>query len=194
MSILPLLSIETSFFTPHLPDRKRKIHEHPVDLGEVHLFPDITKWGAGLYCCAASSGRPSKRGPASREQIHSLATKRKRWGFTSNPDKCSQDTPRKHPSIVLQAHVLYCLLMKQGWVSLKPVLAHTMGFNLISYTQKVITSTFCFVAFIIACDIKWHAAEGQNANLNMYTGKKVCMCVCACFTFCLFAFATINKE
>lgn len=29
--------------TPLLPGRKRKIHEHPEGLGEVHLFPGITK-------------------------------------------------------------------------------------------------------------------------------------------------------
>lgn len=38
-----------SGFTSHLPDRKRKIHEHPVDLGEVHFFPDITKSGRGTW-------------------------------------------------------------------------------------------------------------------------------------------------
>lgn len=55
------LSVEKNHpLTSQLPDRKRKIHEHPQGLGEVHLFPDITKWDTGRCCCSLSFGGESK--------------------------------------------------------------------------------------------------------------------------------------
>lgn len=66
------LSVEKNhLLTSQLPDRKRKIHEHSVDLGEVHLFPDITKWDIGRCCCSLSFGGESKWRLLSWEQIHS---------------------------------------------------------------------------------------------------------------------------
>ncbi len=66
------LSVEKNHpLTSQLPDRKRKIHEHPEGLGEVHLFPDITKWDTGRCCCSLSFGRESKRRLVPGERIHS---------------------------------------------------------------------------------------------------------------------------
>lgn len=91
-----------------------KYMKHPVDLGEVHLFPDITKWAMG-FCCRLSFGRESKWRLVSQEQIHSLATKRKRWGFSFAPDKYSWDTKKASQCCLASTHTLYCTPMEKFW-------------------------------------------------------------------------------
>lgn len=97
--------------SPH-PVRKRKIHEHPQGLGEVHLFPDITKWDTGRCCCSLSFGRESKWMLVSGEQMHSDVPKAKTpWPYGGKGEASpstqtrTPKTPWKHPSIVLQTHI-----------------------------------------------------------------------------------------
>lgn len=144
------------------PVRKRKIHEHPEGLGEVHLFPDITKWDTGRCCCSLSFGKESKCRLVSGEQMHSGVQKAKtpwlhRGKGEASPwtQKRTPETPWKHPSIVLQT-----CITRSKWVnSFKKtyryshvkwiVWPYTVKSNLILYTQKVVSFTACPVAYII---------------------------------------------
>lgn len=97
--------------SPH-PVRKRKIHEHPEGLGEVHLFPDITKWDTGHCCFNLSFGKESKWRLVPREQMHRDVPKAKtpwpqRGKGEASPltQTCTSKTPWKHPSIVPWTHI-----------------------------------------------------------------------------------------
>lgn len=108
---LTISTRKTHLLTSQLPDGRRKMHEHPVDLGEVHLFPDITKWETGSCGLQPFIWQGIKvRGWSPGNKCTVACWKAKHpgrargKGEASPPTQTSSlETSWKHPGIVLQA-------------------------------------------------------------------------------------------
>lgn len=139
---LTISTRKTHLLTSQLPDGRRKMHECPVDLGEVHLFPDITKWDAGSCGLQPFIWQGIKvRGWRPGDKFTVACWKAKHPGRTRGKGEASPptqtrslETSWKHPGIVLQA--LITLLLRDGGLKMctiffSPLKAHGQLFRAI---------------------------------------------------------------